>query len=59
MFNSCKLNNVDYEERDKQDPKHTNRPQPINKEDVREKLMRENRRYLEIGKIVYDLIENG
>ena len=39
--------------------KKVTHPLPINKEDVIDGLLRENERYLEIGKIVYDLLENS
>ena len=38
---------------------HTNRLQPINKEAIIEEIMHANKRYLEIGKIVNDLLDDG
>ena len=58
-FNASKLNTEDDKERDEQHIEHTIHLEPIDKEGVIEELMRENKRYLEFGKIVYDLLEKG
>ena len=57
-FNASKLNNEEGEECNEQHIQHTNQLQPINIEEVRERLMHANKRYLEVGKIVYDLLDD-
>ena len=58
-FNASKLNNKDDKERNEQHIQHTNHLEATNKEGVIEELMCENKRYLSIGKVVYDLLAVG